>query len=215
MTGYIYKITNLINQKAYIGKTTNTIKERWGEHISESKSERAKNRPIYRAINKYGVENFSIELIEEVDIKELSDKEIYWIGYYDTYNNGYNATLGGDGRILYDYDSIKELIQKGYSTRQIIEVIGCCADIVHLVAKKNNLSIKKEFSDCMNPKKQVEQYDKQGNYIQSFESYAAAAQWLEDNGYVKGNLNGVRSHIGDVCKGKRKSAYKFIWKNLK
>ena len=215
MTGYIYKITNLINQKAYIGKTTNTIKERWGEHISESKSERAKNRPIYRAINKYGVENFSIELIEEVDIKELSDKEIYWIGYYDTYNNGYNATLGGDGRILYDYDSIKELIQKGYSTRQIIEVIGCCADIVHLVAKKNNLSIKKEFSDCMNPKKQVEQYDKQGNYIQSFESYAAAAQWLEDNDYVKGNLNGVRSHIGDVCKGKRKSAYKFIWKNSK
>ena len=215
MTGYIYKITNLINQKAYIGKTTNTIKERWGEHISESKSERAKNRPIYRAINKYGVENFSIELIEEVDIKELSDKEIYWIGYYDTYNNGYNATLGGDGRILYDYDSIKELIQKEYSTRQIIEVIGCCADIVHLVAKKNNLSIKKEFSDCMNPKKQVEQYDKQGNYIQSFESYAAAAQWLEDNGYVKGNLNGVRSHIGDVCKGKRKSAYKFIWKNSK
>lgn len=213
MTGYIYKITNLINQKAYIGKTTNTIKERWGEHISESKSERAKNRPIYRAINKYGVENFSIELIEEVDIKELSDKEIYWIGYYDTYNNGYNATLGGDGRILYDYDSIKELIQKGYSTRQIIEVIGCCADIVHLVAKKNNLSIKKEFSDCMNPKKQVEQYDKQGNYIQSFESYAAAAQWLEDNGYVFGNLNGVRSHIGDVCKGKRKTAYKFVWKD--
>ena len=152
MTGYIYKITNLINQKAYIGKTTNTIKERWGEHISESKSERAKNRPIYRAINKYGIENFSIELVEEVDIKELSDKEIYWIGYYDTYNNGYNATLGGDGRILYDYDSIKELIQKGYSTRQITEVIGCCADIVRLVAKKNNLSIKKEFSDCMNPK---------------------------------------------------------------
>ena len=52
--------------------------------------------------------------------------------------------------------------------------------------------------------KVVEQYDKQGNYIQSFISRAAAARWLEENNYVFGHLNGVRSHIGEVCNGKRK-----------
>ena len=211
MTGYIYKITNLINQKAYIGKTVNSISERWEEHKRDCK--RFSDRPLYRAFNKYGIDNFKVELVEEVDIKDLSEREIYWIGYYHTYTEGYNATLGGDGKILYDYDLIAELIRNQYSTQEIIQEVGCCADTVRLVAKKNNLSIKKEFSDCMNPKKQVEQYDKQGNYIQSFESYAAAAQWLEDNGYVSGHLNGVRSHIGDVCKGKRKTAYKFVWKD--
>ena len=58
----------------------------------------------------------------------------------------------------------------------------------------------------------VNQYDKQGNFIQSFVSYAEATRWLQSNGYVKGNLNGVRSKIGEVCRGIRKSAYKFIWK---
>ena len=213
MTGYIYKITNLTNQKAYIGKTTHTIEERWQEHQREAIRQRAENRPLYKAINKYGSNNFSIEVIEEVDIKDLSEREIYWIGYYHTYTDGYNATLGGDGKILYDYDLITELIRNQYSTQEIIQEIGCCADIVRLVAKKNGLSIAKKLKDCMYDKQPVKQYDKQGNYIQSFPSYAAAAQWLEDNGYVKGNLNGVRSHIGEVCKGKRKTAYKFIWKN--
>lgn len=59
----------------------------------------------------------------------------------------------------------------------------------------------------------VNQYDLNNNFIQSFESYASAARWLEDNGYVNGNLNGVRSKIGEVCKGKRKTAYKFIWRD--
>lgn len=212
MTGYIYKITNLINGTLYIGKTVDTIKERWNQHKSESCKERAKNRPLYRAINKYGIENFTIEVIEEVDIKELSKREIYWIGYYDTYNNGYNATLGGDGAILYDYNLIIDLIQQNCRTEEICSILGCCPDVVRMVAKRNNLSIARK-PDCIKNGQKVMQFDKKGNYIQSFPSYAAAAQWLEDNGYVSGHLNGVRSHIGDVCKGKRKTAYKFVWKD--
>jgi hypothetical protein len=57
-------------------------------------------------MNKYGSTHFYIELIEECPLEELAKKEIYWIGYYDTYHNGYNATLGGDGKILYDYSLI-------------------------------------------------------------------------------------------------------------
>ena len=212
MTGYIYKITNLINQKAYIGKTVGSIEKRWKEHQRESQRERAENRPLYKALNKYGIDNFTIELVEEVDVKDLSKREIYWIGYYHTYEDGYNATLGGDGKILYDYDLIAELLLQNKTYTEISQIIGCCVDVVSFVAKKYNIEHNPHNTFVENSK-QVAQYDKKGNYIQSFPSYAAAAQWLEDNGYVSGHLNGVRSHIGDVCKGKRKSAYKFIWKD--
>lgn len=56
MIGYIYKITNKINGKVYIGKTTKTVQERWKEHLRESRTERSENRPLYRAIRKYGVD---------------------------------------------------------------------------------------------------------------------------------------------------------------
>ena len=55
-------------------------------------------------MRKYGIDIFSIDIIEEVPIEQLSDKEQYWIQYYNSYNNGYNATIGGDGKQLYDYN---------------------------------------------------------------------------------------------------------------
>lgn len=213
MTGYIYKITNIINQKEYIGKTVKTVEERWKEHKYDYKKDRCKNRPLYSAINKYGIENFIIEQIEEVDIKDLSNREIYWIEYYHTFSNGYNATLGGDDKILYDYELIAELIQNQYKVSEICELVGCCSDIVYFVAKKNNLQTNRTNLFLQN-KKQVQQFDKQGNYLQSFESYADAARWLTENHYVKNNSSGVRGHISEVCKGKRKTAYQFIWKDV-
>ena len=55
------------------------------------------NYKIYRAINKYGAEHFSIHLVEECPDEELNNKEIYWIGRYNSYEKGYNSTLGGEG----------------------------------------------------------------------------------------------------------------------
>lgn len=210
MTGYIYKITNTINQKAYIGKTVNSIEQRWKEHRKDYKRKQCEKRPLYDAMNKYGIENFTIELIEEVDIKELSDKEVYWIGYYDTYKNGYNATLGGDGKILYDYDLVAELIISHKTTKEICAELGCCPDIVRLVANKYNLKISRA-PDCMHKPQSVNQYDKMGQYLRTFDSIRDACRWLEENGYVSGHLNGVTTHISDACKGKRKTAYKFKW----
>lgn len=88
----IYKITNKINHKVYIGQSQNIFK-RWDEHRY---SRNCDERPLYRAFRKYGLENFIFEIIEICAIEELNEKEIFWIQYYDSYNKGYNLTPGGD-----------------------------------------------------------------------------------------------------------------------
>lgn len=95
--GYIYKITNLVNGKAYIGKTTFTIERRFQQHKEDYKKEINKNRPLYKAMNKYGIKNFIVEEIGNYSDEQLNEKEIEYIKFFDTYYNGYNATLGGDG----------------------------------------------------------------------------------------------------------------------
>lgn len=93
--GKIYIIKNDINDKVYIGQTIQKLQKRFNGHCCYSKSDRSSNMYIKRAIHKYGKDKFHIYLIEEVPIEQLNEKEKYWIAYYDSYNNGYNLTLGG------------------------------------------------------------------------------------------------------------------------
>jgi group I intron endonuclease len=97
----VYKIRNIKNNKLYIGKTEN-IDERWTKHISDMRTNRG--YVFHSAINKYGVNNFEIFIIEEFEQEEKALKrEIFWIAYYKTnirkYGNnfGYNMTDGGEG----------------------------------------------------------------------------------------------------------------------
>lgn len=109
---YIYCIVNNINGKKYIGKTNTTIEERFTTHVRDSSRETCKHRALYRAFNKYGVQNFSIHKLEECKWDEASDREIYYIDLYDTFRNGYNETLGGDGSTRIDYDNVVEVYFK-------------------------------------------------------------------------------------------------------
>lgn len=93
--GKIYIIKNLINNKVYIGQTIQKLSKRFNGHCCYSKTDKSINMYIKRAIHKYGRENFSIELLEECNIEDLNQREQYWIKKYDSYNNGYNLTLGG------------------------------------------------------------------------------------------------------------------------
>lgn len=97
---FIYKITNLLNGKCYIGKTDiHTVQERFKEHVKDSK--KYLERPLYRAFNKYGIENFKVEEIEQCNIEDSCEREKYWIEYYSSFKNGYNATLGRRWKSIY------------------------------------------------------------------------------------------------------------------
>lgn len=91
----IYKIANDLNDKVYIGQSTD-IKRRFKQYIQDVLNESRRNRSkIHKVMWEYGIEHFSFEIIEECNFNELDDREIYWIKYYDSFHNGYNSTAGG------------------------------------------------------------------------------------------------------------------------
>ena len=103
---YIYSITNNINQKKYIGKTTQTNPyTRWKQHLQLARSKNnlqennsAHSMPIVRAISKYGEDNFKFRVLEECTEESVNEREEHYIRKYNTADGfGYNCTYGGDG----------------------------------------------------------------------------------------------------------------------
>ena len=211
---YIYQIVNDINQKIYVGKTEFSIEKRFIDHCYEALKDRAENRPLYRAMRKYGIAHFHIELIEETDNPE--EREIYWIEAKDSYRNGYNATLGGDGRRRYDYSAIAERLTEFPYPTEVAKEFGCSADVTRAIAKQHHIAVKNSSSEKMKEErsKPIMQFDKENNYIAQFNSVADAARWCYDTKKCKTLNSGVRGHIADCANGKRKTAYGYIWKYL-
>lgn len=102
----IYKYTNQINNMSYIGQSIH-IEERKKEHFLNAYHYNL-DTDFYRALREFGIESFSFEILEECNKKELDEKEIYWIQYYDSYKNGYNMTPGGD----FNPSNVSEIVQK-------------------------------------------------------------------------------------------------------
>lgn len=131
-TSGIYKITNLINNKSYIGQSVD-IKNRWRNHIRvfKNKEDKKYNYPLYSAFRKYGIENFDFEILEEVAPDDLDKKEIYYIEKYNTFHNGYNQTSGGStphgeeiGTSIYkekDIIEIRKMYRDGKSFKEAVE----------------------------------------------------------------------------------------------
>ena len=109
----IYKSTNNITGKIYIGQTTKSLEQRIKGHIKESKID--SNRPFMLSINKYGEDNFTFETIDSANnLDELNDKEVYWINFYNSVSpNGYNVTGGGQGKKMMVTNELSERISKG------------------------------------------------------------------------------------------------------
>lgn len=114
--GYIYKITNNINQKIYIGKTTKErASDRFSQHryLARHLEQEKGSSYLHKAMNSYGVDNFSFEVIEICDNELLNEKEQYWIREYNSMSpNGYNLTSGGEGTVGYSREQTVEERQK-------------------------------------------------------------------------------------------------------
>jgi group I intron endonuclease len=93
----IYIIENKDNGKRYVGKTTlSDPYKRWSQHKYNAKGQ-WNDMVIGRAINKYGIDSFTFYVIETCDDNDVDERETYWIEKFNTYYDGYNSTLGGEG----------------------------------------------------------------------------------------------------------------------
>ena len=178
----IYKITNKVNGKIYIGQSI-TIKNRWKQHINEAKNNR-NNAALYLAMRKYGIDNFSFEVIEECDIKFLNEREIYWINFYNSFEGeGYNMTPGGSEPVKADIQKIYSLWDKGYCVSEIVKEVNVGkTSIQNYLNEYENYSaeesnrrggVKARQTSIQNgnviiPDKCIKQYDLWGNYIKTW-----------------------------------------------
>lgn len=158
-------------------------------------------------MRKYGIENFEISLIEETDNPE--EREKYWIEEKRSFKNGYNATMGGDGKRYLDYDVLIATYLETQSLTKTSKICQCDKNYLSIILKNNGIKVKtyqevnkENFGQCIN------QYDLNNNYIQTFSTAKEAARFVRPN---TNSLGGVTSHITDVCKNKRKTAYGFKW----
>lgn len=180
--GRIYKICNTVNDKVYVGQTVQTLERRFGVHQYRARAlmeDKYYHTKLYNAMAKYGIENFYIELIEEVEANDdetlselLDSREIFWISEYDSYNNGYNTALGGHGKFKYDYrDEVLPLWQSGHSIYSIVAKTHHDTRIIRRVLLDNGITMEeiRERSPICEPKK-IYAYDMDGYFVREFKS---------------------------------------------
>lgn len=231
-TADIYLITNLINGKQYVGQTIKGYLKRWQGHcVYANRISNNKQSPqlIDQVIDKYGIENFKIELLETVPIEQKDKKEQYYIQKYDTYNNGYNLTIGGDFNPMFDEkvkQHHKEVMQSmELKTKMSTSVKKAYTDDLRkwfsndTKQKWNNATeeqrktIIKGFINYNNSRKQkIAMLDANDNIVQIFESCSDACRYCNRPTKEAG-------HILLVCdkfnkNGKRAKHFGYYWKKL-
>lgn len=206
----VYKITNKVTNKVYIGITNQGSGARYRHHWYESRI--GEPSPIHRSMAKYGEENFTLEIIDFADTyDELKEKEKYWIKQYNSIDRtiGYNLTEGGDGTFGRNHsEETKEKIRQKALGRKLSDETkkkmsdirrGKCSD-----KQKEHLS--KLQDQC---KRKVYQYDKNGEFVAEYDSIIEAAN---ANGL---NKDTIRRQLKNPPKNLKDHRIKFLWKTEK
>lgn len=228
MIGYIYQIKNEINNKIYIGQTSNKYPNtRWSAHkLDFRKRKDMRKYPLYRAFLKYGIENFSFSVLLKINVEELDYWEQKLISDLDTLApNGYNATKGGKSlrgdknpafgkpawnRGIPRTELEKENIRNNTKNRK--SFVGKANGMFGKIAPNRGIKPSKESIDknrlSQNTRKEIDMLDKNGIFIRKFVSLGEASEWIRNNtNYKKADY----STINKVGKGIGKTAYGFIW----
>jgi hypothetical protein len=179
----IYKITNIINNKYYIGSAVD-IKNRFKTHKRLLKNNKHFNNHLQSAYNKYGINNFTYEIIEITNKLNLLEREQYWIDILDANNNkkGYNKRLNVSSNLG---------ISLSDETRKKLS-------LSHL-GNKHNKDTKIKISQSQY--KKVCQFNKNGEYLKTYNSFQEAAI----------DLNIFETGISMAVRGKIKSSGGYYW----
>lgn len=219
----IYKITNTINGKIYIGQSIN-IQRRWNQEKNKAfnQNDPAYNQLLSQAFRKYGIENFTFEVVEKLSAEALNEREEYWINYFNSKApNGYNAQSGG--RYVYapnplassvlaldEVGEIKELLQTtDLPMSKIAEEYKVGLSTINDIAKGRtwfDKTLSYPLRASLNFNKEVGQYSKKGCLIAIYPSIAIANR--------KTGINA--SSISTICRNKgvdgRKTAGGYMWR---
>lgn len=240
--GSIYMITNKLNNKKYIGQTKrDDVQTRFKEHLYSAYHAKS-NFHLYNSMRKYGIENFELTILKtDLTENELDEWEIYYIGMYDTLENGYNNTAGGGGvRCYHHTQETKNKISKSIKEHPERYTEERAKKISYaLKGKKLTEEHKKHLSEARKGKytgydngfymkhhtkesKQkmhdssikyfVKQIDLDTNTVLNvFDCVEDAAKYCIFNDYTKAKLSSVMYRIYYTCVGNQKSAYGFGW----
>jgi len=240
--GCIYMVRNLVTGMAYIGQTKDPHK-RFNTHKNLAFGKRKNNYPLYVDMRNYGIDNFEFIILEDnVPQEEMGNREKYYIEKYDTYNNGYNRTIGGHGVTGYTHteearkkmsvavsaamwkintpERTKKIIaaQKGRKfselhKQHIRESIGDrSGEHNSFYGKQHTDATKQKISD-KNTKYSVCQCDPySGEIIRTFETVKDAAECCISSGITSAKIQSVIYRIYYTCSGNQKKCYGYVWK---
>lgn len=214
---FIYKITNLLNGKIYIGQTRMTVKQRMYKHYSRANQDDITG--IDAAIKKYGKENFSVEILEECEEEKLDERERYYINLFSSYGNGYNLTLGGQDGIgslkTFSIEEVEAALQKGGDIKQASKILNCCEKTLSFFMKRNSIENpyqnKGKVENILGKGRQFKEGDQAKRVYckeldKNFPSLKECAQFLIDNGYSKASsMEAARKGLSRHLTGKRNS----------
>lgn len=215
----IYKITNTVNGKVYVGQTVQTLERRWALHKHQAKH---RNRPLYRSIRKYGIQHFVVELLEELSPGSsqqiLDEKERFWIAHLNAMvPSGYNLTSGGDGKSFLSEETKARISQAKLGKSRSPETV----EAMRLGAMGNTHKRGKKLSDAskarisasqLGRKNSEETKARKADAHRGEKAYnAKKVQCLEtgmiypSTGEAARQTGLQQSSISAVCLGKRKS----------
>lgn len=207
----IYIIRNNINSKVYIGKTSKTLEQRFRVHKLDSLKEKTSHRKLYKAMNTLGHSNFKIELLAFSSNEEIANNlEKFYIQKFNSFKDGYNETLGGNGKNIIPKSTFNKILDyinshKYYYLSDISKQFNVDKGTVKSFLKSKNIKINRPPNKIHLMKyKRIECYTKDLIFVDEFEYYEDIKKFLN-------NYTDVSRHIKDVCCGKRKSAYGYIW----
>lgn len=222
---YIYKITNKVNNKIYVGQTVRDPKVRFLEHMNDSVSQDY----FHQAIRKYGPDNFTFEIIDEAQtIDELNQKEIFWIKELNSYacssSNGYNTTHGGQDNPM-SHENVKEkhdkIMRSDEVRKKISDTMKQKVSRGELFDEKHRKSLSESMKGNQHFKghkrtpeaiqatskalhKKVYCVDETGALVKSFDAVVDAAEWWYHNGYKQNRKISDYRRLLDVIKDSSK-----------